>query len=223
MVSSNFFVNNSLANTFIQELYIGFNWKNSPFEEVILNTARYGNVNHSYLITISIVENGNSQSDIFKYERDFNNEMPPNPIKMEGIGKYKGVDCYAVVMWNAISDPSLSDESGMVFFGAMVNREAATLLDNSRVIKEFIYYHALDELTHEAVAHCKFIREDVPFPTIMGEPESTDSNSFIQTIIQNNNVVINLTSDIVVYKDNNSLYGQTEYNNQVIKTFIAVR
>ena len=151
-----YFVDNSLANSFIQELFIGFDWIPLPDEtvtnttpEVLLSTARYGDVNNNFKICISIYDKF-CFTDSFEYECAYNNnETPPNPIKMEGQDRYKGVYCYAVVNWDAISNPSLVNNEGVVQFDATIINEAATNLDNSPTIKQFIYEHALDNLSGE--------------------------------------------------------------------------
>ena len=213
-----FFDNCSQADTFMQELFIGFNWDSNDFE-LILKEARYDDLHDCFSIIISL-DNGNDWIDIFTYESNYFNEIPSNPIKLEGQGICKGVCCYAVVNWNAINDPSLADIDGVVQFNATIINEAATNLDNSPTIKHFIYEHALDNLSGEAVAHNKFLRECVNLPNVSIVPIQVSSFGELKNAINENNVVINLTSDIAIEKDNNSLYFQTEYNNQVINTLI---
>ena len=114
MSQSFFFDNSSLANSFMQELFIGFNL-NPNDGELFLKEARYDDLHNCFSIIISL-DNGNDWVDVFTFESNYNNEIPPNPIKLEGQGIYKGVCCYAVVNWNAINDPSLADNYGFVQF-----------------------------------------------------------------------------------------------------------
>lgn len=220
MSQSFFFDNSSLANSFMQELFIGFNL-NPNDGELFLKEARYDDLHNCFSIIISL-DNGNDWIDVFTYESNYNNEIPPNPIKLEGQGIYKGVCCYAVVNWNAINDPSQADIYGVVQFNETIICEAATNLDNSPTINQFIYEHALDNLSGEAVAHNKFLRECVNLPNVSIVPIQVSSFGELENAINKNNVVINLTRDIVVDNDpdNNSLYNQTTYNNQFIESLI---
>ena len=220
MSQSFFFDNSSLANSFMQELFIGFNL-NPNDGELFLKEARYDDLHNCFSIIISL-DNGNDWVDVFTFESNYNNEIPPNPIKLEGQGIYKGVYCYAVVNWNAINDPSLADNYGFVQFNETIINEAAKNLDNSPTIKQFIYEHALDNLSGEAVAHNKFLRECVNLPNVSIVPIQVSSFGELENAINQNNVVINLTEDIVVDNDpdNNSLYNQTTYNNQFIESLI---
>ena len=165
MSNISFINDNSLANSFIQELYIGFNW-NSPVN-VTLSTASYGNANQNFSITISI-NGGANLSDAFTFEQEYSGNVPPNPIKLESNGIYKGVDCYAVVCWNAISDPSLADVNGIVNFAATINKAVAIVLDNSQTIKNFIYDHALDELVRDVITPYHFTRISWNSPNVSG-------------------------------------------------------
>lgn len=199
MSNISFINDNNLANSFIQELYIGFNW-NSPVN-VKLSTARYGNANQNFSITISI-NGGANNSDAFSFEQEFSANVPTNPIKLESNGIYKGVDCYAVVNWSAISDPSIADVNGMVNFAAMINKDVAIVLDNSLTIKNFIYDHALDELSRDAITNYLFTRESWANPNDSGGIVSVANYNELKTaIVQNNNAIINLTSDIAIEKD----------------------
>ena len=220
MSQSFFFDNSSLANSFMQELFIGF-ILNPNDGELFLKEARYDDLHNCFSIIISL-DNGNDWIDVFTYESNYGNEIPPNPIKLEGQGIYKGVYCYAVVNWNAINDPSLADNYGFVQFNETIINEAAKNLDNSPTIKQFIYEHALDNLSGEAVAHNKFLRECVNLPNVSIVPIQVSSFGELENAINQNNVVINLTEDIVVDNDpdNNSLYNQTTYNNQFIESLI---
>ena len=220
MSQSFFFDNSSLANSFMQELFIGFNL-NPNDGELFLKEARYDDLHNCFSIIISL-DNGNDWIDVFTFESNYNNEIPPNPIKLEGQGIYKGVCCYAVVNWNAINDPSLADNYGVVQFNETIINEAAKNLDNSPTIKQFIYEHALDNLSGETVAHNVFVREDAVLPNTSETTISVSSFGELKNAINQNNVVINLTEDIVVDKDpdNNSLYNQTTYNNQFIESLI---
>ena len=206
MSQSFFFDNSSLANSFMQELFIGFNL-NPNDGELFLKEARYDDLHNCFSIIISL-DNGNDWIDVFTFESNYNNEIPPNPIKLEGQGIYKGVCCYAVVNWNAINDPSLADNYGFVQFNETIINEAAKNLDNSPTIKQFIYEHALDNLSGETVAHNVFVREDAVLPNTSETTISVSSFGELKNAINQNNVVINLTEDIVVDKDpdNNSLY-----------------
>lgn len=165
MSNISFINDNHLANSFLQELYIGFNW-NSPVN-VKLSTARYGNANQNFSITISI-DGGANHSDTFTFEQEYSGNVPPNPIKLESNGIYKGVDCYSVVCWNAISDPSLAGVNGMVNFAATINKDVAIVLDNSPIIKKFIYDHALDGLSRDAITPYHFTRISWNSPNVSG-------------------------------------------------------
>ena len=209
-----FFGNNSLADSFIQELFISFDWipllnenvvNNSPV--VLLSTARYGDINHSFKICIS-VNDKNNDADSFEYECAYNNETPPNPLRMEGQDKYKGVYCYAVVNWNAINAPSLAENDGFVHFDETIIRDTAIVLDNSPTIKQFIYEHALDNLSREAVAHNKFLRECVNLPNVSEVTVSVSNSQGLKNAIsQYNNVIINLSCDIAIEKDETINYN----------------
>ena len=107
-----FFINCELADSFMQELFIGFNL-NPNDGELFLKEARYDDLHNCFSIIISL-DDGNDWIDVFTYESNYINEIPPNPIKLEGQGNCKGVCCYAGVNWNAISDPSLADNYGVV-------------------------------------------------------------------------------------------------------------
>lgn len=195
-----FFDNSSLANSFMQELFIGF-ILNPNDGELFLKEARYDDLHNCFSIIISL-DNGNDWIDVFTYESNYGNEIPPNPIKLEGQGIYKGVDCYAVVDWNAISDPSMAYIDGVVQFNETIICEAATNLDNSPTIKQYIYEHALDYLSGEAVAHNKFLRECINLPNVSEVTISvSNSQGLKDAISQNNNVIINLTCDIAIEKD----------------------
>lgn len=231
-----YFVNNNLADSFIQELFIGFDWIPLPEEnvdnntpEVKLDSACYGNINHSFKICFSINDK-NIDTDTFVYEHDYNNETPPNPIRMEGQDKYKGVYCYAVVNWDAISDPSLAENDGFVHFDETIINEAATNLDNSPTIKQYIYEHALDNLSGEAVAHNKFLRECVNLPNMPKVTVSvSNSQDLKNAILHNNNVIINLSCDIAIEKDeninNNGLSSEIGNSNSIehVNTLINFR
>lgn len=197
-----FLDNNSLANLFIRELYIGIDWSRQS-EEMVFWFACIGNSNQDFLISIATrsSHNGDGQLDGFTFAYESNNENPPNPIKMEGVGKYMGVDCYTVVNWNAISDPSLANGYGEVYFGATVNKNATTILGNSPTIKQFIYDHALDGLSRDAITQYQFTRNYWDKPNVTGGIISVGNfNQFKNAIVQNN-VVINLTNDIAIIKD----------------------
>lgn len=197
-----FLDNNSLANLFIRELYIGIDWSRQS-EEMVFWFACIGNSNQDFLISIATrsSHNGDGQLDGFTFAYESNNENPPNPIKMEGVGKYMGVDCYTVVNWNAISDPSLANGYGEVYFGATVNKNATTILGNSPTIKQFIYDHALDGLSRDAITQYQFTRNSWDKPNVTGGIISVGNfNQFKNAIVQNN-VVINLTNDIAIIKD----------------------
>ena len=211
MSNISFINDNSLANSFIQELYIGFNW-NSPVN-VTLSTASYGNANQNFSITISI-NGGANLSDAFTFEQEYSGNVPPNPIKLESNGIYKGVDCYAVVCWNAISDPSLADVNGIVNFAATINKAVAIVLDNSQTIKNFIYDHALDELVRDVITPYHFTRISWNSPNVSGGVVSVGNYDELKTaIVQNNNSIINLTNDIVIEKDNDDYDNlSTEYD-----------
>lgn len=226
MSQSFFFDNSSLANSFMQELFIGFNL-NPNDGELFLKEARYDDLHNCFSIIISL-DNGNDWIDVFTFESNYNNEIPPNPIKLEGQGIYKGVCCYAVVNWNAINDPSLADNYGFVQFNETIINEAAKNLDNSPTIKQFIYEHALDNLSGEAVAHNKFLRECVNLPNVSIVPIQVSSFGDLKNAInQNNNVVINLSCDIAIEKSNEltSDTGQNGINphNEHTDTLINIR
>ncbi len=200
MNNISFFVNSSLADSFIQELFVGCNL-NPQFEELFLKFARYDNFNNYLYICISL-DDGNDWIDIFTYECNYNNETPPDLIRMKSSGIYKGVDCYAVVNWNAISDPSLAQQDGMVPFYATISMEAATVLDNSPRIKHFIYDHALDDLSRDAVANYPFTRESWATPNVSNVIVTVGSYDQFKSAILQNNVIISLSSDIVIEKSN---------------------
>ena len=197
-----FLDNNSLANLFIRELYIGIDWSRQS-EEMVFWFACIGNSNQDFLISIATrsSHNGDGQLDGFTFAYESNNENPPNPIKMEGVGKYMGVDCYTVVNWNAISDPSLANGYGEVYFGATVNKNATTILGNSPTIKQFIYDHALDGLSRDAITQYQFTRNSWDKPNVTGGIISVGNFNQFKIAIVQNNVVINLTNDIAIIKD----------------------
>ena len=62
MNNISFFVNSSLADSFIQELFVGCNL-NPQFEEMFLKFARYDNFNNYLYICISL-DDGNEWIDI---------------------------------------------------------------------------------------------------------------------------------------------------------------
>ena len=225
MNNISFFVNSSLADSFIQELFVGCNL-NPQFEEMFLKFARYDNFNNYLYICISL-DDGNEWIDIFKYECNYNNETPPDLIRMESSGIYKGVDCYAVVNWNAISDPSLAQQDGMVPFYATISMEAATVLDNSPRIKHFIYDHALDDLSRDAVANYPFTRESWATPNVSNVIVTVGSYDQFKSAILQNNVTISLSSDIAIEKSN-ELTSDTSPNginphNESLDTLINFR
>lgn len=207
-----FIDNNNLANSFIQELYIGFNWDPQSVA-VTLSTARYGNANQNFSITISI-NGGANLSDAFTFEQENSGSVPPNPIKLESNGIYKGLDCYAKVNWSAISDPSLAENDGFVHFDETIIRDAAIELDNSPTIKKFIYDHALDGLVRDDVSNYLFSRDSWASPNVSGGVVSVGNYDELKTaIVQNNNSIINLTNDIVIEKDDDDYDNlSTEYN-----------
>ncbi len=210
MSNISFIVNNNLANTFIKELYIGFNWDPQSVA-VTLSTARYGNANQNFSITISI-NGGANLSDAFTFEQENSGSVPPNPIKLESSGIYKGLDCYAVVNWNAINDPSLANVDGVVTFNATIIRDTATVLDNSPTIKQFIYDHALDDLSRDAVTNYLFTRESWATTDDSDDIIPVGNYHELKTaIVQNNNAIISLTNDIAIEKDNDDNLS-TEYN-----------
>lgn len=223
-----FFINCELADSFMQELFIGFNL-NPNDGELFLKEARYDDLHNCFSIIISL-DDGNDWIDVFTYESNYINEIPPNPIKLEGQGNCKGVCCYAVVNWNAISDPSLADNYGVVQFNATIISEAAANLDNSPTIKQFIYEHALDNLSGETVAHNKFLRESVNLPNVSEVTISVSNSQGLKDAInQNNNVIINLSCDIAIEKDeninNNSLSSELGNSNsrEHVNTLINIR
>lgn len=223
-----FFINCDLADSFVQELFIGFILDPND-GELFLKEARYDDLHNCFSIIISL-DDGNDWIDVFTYESNYGNENPPYPIKMEGQGIYKGVCCYAVVDWNAISAPSLADIDGVVQFNATIINEAATNLDNSPTIKQYIYEHALDNLSGEAVAHDVFVREDVDLPNTSGTPIPVSSfDGLKDAIVRYNNVVINLTNDIAIEKDGtinheslSSEFGNTS-SIEHVNTLINIR
>jgi len=61
-----FFINCDLADSFVQELFIGFNWDFND-GELFLKEARYDDLHNCFSIIISL-DNGNDWVDVFIYE-----------------------------------------------------------------------------------------------------------------------------------------------------------
>ncbi len=61
-----FFINCDLADSFVQELFIGFNWDFND-GELFLKEARYDDLHNCFSIIISL-DNGNDWIDVFTYE-----------------------------------------------------------------------------------------------------------------------------------------------------------
>ena len=64
----------------MQELFIGFNL-NPNDGELFLKEARYDDLHNCFSIIISL-DNGNDWIDVFTYESNYGNEIPPNPISL---------------------------------------------------------------------------------------------------------------------------------------------
>ena len=191
------------ANFFVKELYIGSKWKQDLYpSRMILCQARNHIHADGYLISIGL-----------EYEYDDHTGMKhgflsvgnnsSNPIKFDPKGMFKGVDCYIVVDWSVFSLPVSQTDllNGEICFGAVVDMEAATNINNSPTIKKYLFEQRIINLSLEDVPKCYFNKEEW-YPIVSNHTVNISNwDDFVNAVNNYNSVTLNLTDDIAITDD----------------------
>lgn len=200
---------NNNANLFIKELYIGSDWNhvdrtNDP-DKMVLYQAIGGGNSPQYFIGIGIHSSfiiGTGMQDGFMVS----NNGTSSPIKLEGVGIFAGVDCYAVVDWSQVN--------GSVWFDAEVDMDAASDINNSPTIKKYVYEQALGNFIPPSLPTIEFQRTEWTAPQVSGTTVNVSTKAELLAAIKNyNNITINLQADIPLSRDTSTTGSLTSDRN----------
>ncbi len=188
------------ANYFVKELYIGSKWRQDLYpSRMILWQARNQNHPDGFLISIGLEYEYNGQTGMKHGFLSVDNSTA-GPIKFDSKGMFKGVDCYIVVDWSVfLLDPTLTDLiNGEICFGAVVDMNLATNIDNSPTIKKYLFEQRIINLSPEDAPKCYFNKEE--WNPIVSNHTVNVSNwdDFVNAVNNYNPVTLNLTDDIAI-------------------------
>lgn len=188
------------ANQFVKELYIGSSWHiENVTSNMILWQARNETHPQGFLISIGLDYENNPITGIKHGFLSVQNGTS-GPIKFDSKGLFEGVDCYMVVDWSVFSLPASQTDllDGEICFGAVVNMELASDINNSPTIKKYLYEQRLLDVAPTLVPECTFEKQEwepiSPTHTI----NIGDWDSFVNAINTYNSVRLNLTNDIAI-------------------------
>ena len=160
-MSTQFTDGSKYANVFVKELYIGANWKTSnPNEKLRLFLAR----NYTYptgvtLITMVLESMFDWQTGIVEHGFITTNNGD-GVIKLNSVGILSGVDCYIVVDWETpwtLATQSGDNYNGEIDFYAEIDMNAATNIDNSPTIKNYLYdLYSQQHININDIPECNF-------------------------------------------------------------------
>lgn len=178
---------NNNANLFIKELYIGSNWNRDNTDKMVLYQAIGGGSSPKYFIGIGIHSSfitGTGMQDGFMVS----NNGSSDPIKLEGVGMFAGVDCYAVVDWNQVN--------GSVWFDAEVFMDVATDINNSPTIKRHFLERGLLNMTPQPLQGFDIEKDTWNDITTNTTRNVYNEDDLADAILNNSSVTINLMADI---------------------------
>lgn len=193
------------ANSFLKEIYIGAKWADlASGDEMVLWQANNNVPQADYLIGIGL----RSTFDPVEGVKDgflIAHNGSSGPIKMDTFGIFKGVDCYVVVDWETpwtLPVSQTGQVNGVICFGAVVNMNLATDINNSPTIKKYVYNQALANVASIPIPSYDFRRIRPTSPSVTSTTVNASTKiELINAIKNNNNVTINLLSDIALSRD----------------------